>query len=93
MAIPWITQEGLLDTTFERIRHYARGDFAVSLRLLRAFDDILLAGLSAKEAISLLERERRVVRSCEQALPDEDLARLHRRLKQLGSRVLAAPAS
>jgi len=91
LAMPWIGYEGLLDTAFEQIRRYARGDSAVSMRLLRAFDDILLAGPSARETVSLLDRARRVVRGCEQALPDEDLAPMHRRLQQLESRVLTTP--
>src|SRR6516162_2284167 len=32
--------DGLLDTAFEQIRHYAVADIAVSLRLMRAFNDI-----------------------------------------------------
>lgn len=90
LAMPWISHDGLLDTAFEQIRHYARGDAAVSLRLLRAFDDILLAGSSPKQASSLLERARRVMRGCEQALPEEDLAPMRRRLKRLEARVSGA---
>ena len=40
LFVPWITFDGLLDTAFEQIRHYAVADAAVSLRLMRAFDDI-----------------------------------------------------
>ena len=40
VIVPWIEFEGLLDTAFEQIRHYAASDMAVSLRLLRALDDI-----------------------------------------------------
>ena len=35
--------DGLLDTAFEQIRHYAVADIAVSLRLLRAFTDLTSA--------------------------------------------------
>jgi uncharacterized membrane protein len=87
LAIPWIAWDGLLDTAFEQIRHYARSDMAVSSRLLRAFDDILLAGVSAKEALSLLERAKRVVGGCEQALPSEDLQPMRRRLTRLEARM------
>jgi uncharacterized membrane protein len=41
VVLPWISFEGLLDTAFEQIRHYAQSDAAVSLRLLRALGDIL----------------------------------------------------
>jgi hypothetical protein len=44
VVVPWISYEGLLDTAFEQIRHYSKSDIAVSLRLLRAFDDMVLAG-------------------------------------------------
>ena len=46
LAIPWIDFDGLLDTAFEQIRHYAKSDIAVSLRLLRAFDDMFVTGTS-----------------------------------------------
>ena len=40
VVVPWIKLEGLLDLAFEQIRHYAAGDAAVSLRLMRALGDI-----------------------------------------------------
>ena len=43
LFVPWISFDGLLDTAFEQIRHYAAADIAVSLRLLRAFHDIASA--------------------------------------------------
>ena len=30
--VPWMSFDGLLDTAFEQIRHYAAADVAVSLR-------------------------------------------------------------
>src|SRR5450631_2738794 len=42
VIVPWIEVESLLDTAFEQIRHYSVADIAVSLRLLRALDDIAL---------------------------------------------------
>jgi uncharacterized membrane protein len=35
LFVPWIAFDGLLDTAFEQIRHYAVADVAVSLRLAR----------------------------------------------------------
>ena len=87
VAMPWIGYDGLLDTAFEQIRHYARSDIAVSLRLLRAFDDMMVAGASAKERQSLIERARRVVEGCEQELPEHDVAPLRRRLTRLEGRL------
>jgi uncharacterized membrane protein len=86
LAMPWIDYEGLLDTAFEQIRHYARTDIAVSLRLLRAFDDMLAAGTSWTGQRSLLERARRVVAGCERDLPGEDMSSLRRRLAGLEER-------
>ena len=40
VVVPWIDFEGLLNTACEPIRHYSKSDIAVSLRLIRALDDI-----------------------------------------------------
>src|SRR5271167_3443724 len=58
VVVPWISYEGLLDTAFEQIRHYAKSDIAVSLRLVRAFDDMAVAGASQDELQSLIRRAR-----------------------------------
>jgi uncharacterized membrane protein len=86
LAIPWIGYEGLLDTAFEQIRHYAKSDIAVSLRLLRAFDDMFVTTASATVQGSLIERARRVVEGCERQLPENDLLPLKRRLTRLEAR-------
>ncbi len=83
LAMPWIAYEGLLDTAFEQIRHYARGDAAVSLRLLRAYEDMVGADLPPGWAEWLIERARRVIRSCSEVLPESDLGPLRRRLERL----------
>jgi len=84
---PWIGYEGLLDTAFEQIRHYAKSDIAVSLRLLRAFDDMVLAGASQKESQSLVSRARRVVEGCEQNLEKDDVRPLRERFARLEGRL------
>jgi uncharacterized membrane protein len=78
----------LLDTAFEQIRYYARSDIAVSLRLLRAFDDMAVAGASPSEQRSLIDRARRVVEGCAQHLPENDVLPLKRRLERLEGRLL-----
>jgi uncharacterized membrane protein len=93
LAIPWIGYEGLLDTAFEQIRHYAKSDIAVSLRLLRAFDDMFVAGVSATAQGSLIERARRVVEGCERQLPENDVLPLRRRLARLEARAPGPPFS
>ena len=76
-----------MDTAFEQIRHYAKSDIAVSLRLLRAFDDMVLAGASRKETQSLIGRARRVVAGCELNLDKDDVLPLRRRLARLEGRL------
>ncbi len=93
MAMPWIGYDGLLDTAFEQIRHYAKSDIAVSLRLLRAFDDMIAAGASPRERQSLVERARRVVEGCQLHLPESDVLPLRRRLAQLEGRSTPQVAS
>lgn len=87
VIMPWITVDGLLDTAFEQIRHYSEGDLAVSLRLLRAFDDIARAAPYADLQRNLVERARRVVAGCSQKLPEGELRKLQQRLVVLESRL------
>jgi len=83
VVVPWIKFEGLLDLAFEQIRHYAAGDAAVSLRLMRALVDI--AGAVSNPAIRLLLRERgkRLLEGCEGGLQRNDLLRLRARMSPL----------
>lgn len=89
VVVPWIGFEGLLDTAFEQIRHYSKSDIAVSLRLIRAFDDIAGVGLPTRELQSLVRRAQRVVGGCEEKLPELDVLRLRKRLARLEMRVSA----
>ena len=73
LSVPWISFEGLVDSAFEQIRHYATGDLAVCLRLLRlqlgdiasVCDDAeyrrVLAG--RREAASSMDARRNSVRT------------------------------
>lgn len=83
LFVPWIAFDGLLDTAFEQIRHYAVADVAVSLRLLRAFDDIASNTQHTDMRTRLLERARRVTPGCAGHLPNDELARLQHRLATL----------
>jgi uncharacterized membrane protein len=76
VVLPWIDFDGLLNTAFEQIRHYAEGDVAVSLRLLRAYADI--AGTVRDPFLReiLRQRAQAVVAGCEARLTTADLARL-----------------
>jgi uncharacterized membrane protein len=90
LTVPWLGFEGLLDTAFEQIRHYAASDVAVSLRLLRAFGDIASATQHVNLRSALLERARRVVAGCAGHLPEDELAKLQQRLKQVEAMATAA---
>jgi uncharacterized membrane protein len=79
LVLPWISFEGLLDTAFEQIRHYAANDLAVSLRLLRALGDVASTIREPHLREILAERARAVVASCAERLPKEDLAKLRER--------------
>jgi uncharacterized membrane protein len=89
LFVPWIAFDGLLDTAFEQIRHYAVADVAVSLRLLRAFDDIASTTQHATMRTRLLERARRVTAGCAGHLPKDELVKLKQRLAALEA-VIAA---
>ncbi len=85
VIVPWIKLEGLLDLAFEQIRHYAAGDAAVSLRLMRALADIRSTVDDPKISLLLLERGKRLLGGCEARLQEDDLERLRRRLRLLSS--------
>jgi uncharacterized membrane protein len=91
LFVPWISFEGLLNTAFEQIRHYAAGDIAVSLRLLCAFNDIATATEHADLRNKLVELAKRVAASSAAHLPKEDLIKLQQRLTALEALIAAAP--
>jgi uncharacterized membrane protein len=86
VIVPWISLGELLDTAFEQIRHYSESDVAVSLRLLRAFDDIARSFPEPELRSALVERARRVVVGCTGRLAEDEVEKLHRRLAVLESR-------
>ena len=83
LFVPWISFDGLLDTAFEQIRHYAAADVAVSLRLVRAFSDVASATQHADLRTKLLERAQRVAAGCAEHLSKDDLVKLQQRLATL----------
>ena len=91
VIIPWIAVENLLETAFEQIRHYSASDIAVSLRLLRAFDDIASTCSDPRIVESLVMRGRRIVADCAKRLDPSEIENLRRRLSALEARVTAAP--
>jgi uncharacterized membrane protein len=89
LFVPWMSFDGLLDTAFEQIRHYAVADVAVSLRLLRAFDDVASATQHADLRTRLFERARRVMVGCARYLPKDELVRLEQRFAALETMIAA----
>jgi uncharacterized membrane protein len=89
VVMPWIEREGMLDTAFEQIRHYAVADLAVSLRLLRAIGDIARTAQHDDVRASLLVRARLVVDGATRRLGEVDAARLRKRLVMLEQRLAA----
>jgi uncharacterized membrane protein len=85
LVVPWIDFNGLLDTAFEQIRHYAASDIAVSLRLLRAFGDLAGSISDPKLRGLVLGRAGRVVAGCTNRLPEDDLGKLRQRMALLES--------
>ncbi len=83
VEVPWIDLEGLFNTAFEQIRHYAAGDLAVNLRLLRAMGDI--AATTRREDVHAMLRERaqRLVERAADGMLEADAARLRDRFSWL----------
>jgi uncharacterized membrane protein len=93
LVVPWMTFEGLLDTAFEQIRHYAVADIAVSLRLMRAFNDIAGTTTHTELHDKLLERARRVADGCAGHLPKDELLKVQQRLTKIETSIAAAHAA
>jgi len=86
VIVPLIGIESLLDTAFEQIRHYAAADIAVSLRIMRALDDVGSTCGELRVIQSLIARGRRVLAGCAQRLGTDQIEKLQQRLSALESR-------
>ncbi len=90
LILHWITFEGLLDSAFDQIRHYATSDVAVSLRLMRALGDIAVATDDAEYRALAVHRGRRIANSVKREAFEGELKALHARLGWLED--IARPA-
>jgi uncharacterized membrane protein len=83
VSIPWVGFPGLVESAFEQIRMYAKGDVAVSMRLLRALGDI--AGVTADPGLRLplADLGKRIVAGCAEKLNEEELSKLRARSREL----------
>lgn len=84
VSIQWIDFERLLDSAFEQIRMYSKGDIAVSLRLVRALGDIAITTQDAVLRKTLFERGQQVVEGCSERIGAEERKPLVFRLTELG---------
>src|SRR5450631_2912821 len=84
-GIGWIHFERLLEAAFEQIRMYAKTDVAVSLRLLRALDDIAASTSDPEFRRILVEQGMRTVAGCAEKLGEEELRGLRARQAALES--------
>jgi uncharacterized membrane protein len=85
VGIKRIDFERLLESAFEQIRMYSKADVAVSLRLLRALNDIAIDA-PEKHRHALVEFGRRVVSGCAERLAEDEMRRLRVRLTDLEGR-------
>jgi uncharacterized membrane protein len=86
LIIPWIGFAGLLDTAVEQIRHYAVSDVSVSLRLLRALDDVASTLDGVERRAEIVARAQRILDGCAARLDAEDVTRLRERFSVLEGR-------
>jgi len=90
--IAWIDFEKLLDSAFEQIRMYSKGDVAVSLRMLRALGDIAVTTTDLAFRRTLAERGQRIVAGCAEKLSEKEVLEMRGRLRTLESlNALASP--
>jgi uncharacterized membrane protein len=83
VSLSWIGFDGLVDSAFEQIRMYSKGDVAVSLRLLRALGDIATSTPDPAYRRTLVEQGRRILAGCAEKLGEGELARIRARLAAL----------
>ena len=90
VSIPWLGFDRLVEAAFEQIRMYSKTDVAVSLRMLRALNDIASTLPDAPSRRSLAAMGRRIVTGSEAHLSEEEIGEMRVRLAAL--ELLAAPA-
>jgi uncharacterized membrane protein len=90
LVVPWITFQGLINTAFDHIRHYATADLAVSLRLIRALRDIASVTTRSDEQKLLVELAHRVIAGSSKHLSESDMTRLKQRAMHLETYMVSA---
>jgi uncharacterized membrane protein len=90
VSVGWIKFERLLDAAFEQIRMYSKTDVAVSLRLLRALNDIATSTPDSEFRRMLVERGLRTVTGCAEKLGQDEMKELRARQAILESRMVVS---
>ena len=90
VSIPWLGFDRLVEAAFEQIRMYSKTDVAVSLRMLRALNDVASTLPDSRSRQSLAAMGRRIVTGSEPQLSEEEIGEMRVRLAALET--LAAPA-
>jgi len=85
VSLSWLQFGRLLDAAFEQIRMYAKGDAAVSLRLLRALGDIAATTTDPEFRQILVERGWRTVAGCAERLGPDEMKELRTRQETLAA--------
>ena len=85
VILPWLGFERLLESAFEQIRLYAKGDVAVSMRLLRALLDIAVTTPDLAYQRALAALGKRIAGGCAERLGEQELQGVRHRLAELES--------
>lgn len=88
VIIPWRKFDQLVESAFEQIHLYSKGDLAVSLRILRALTDIASTIEEQATCQLLVERARKITARCAQHLGNEEMKQLQNRLAKLEKTVI-----
>jgi len=79
VSVGWIQFERLMEAAFEQIRMYSKTDLAVSLRMLRALNDISATTPDPEFRRLLAERGLRTVAGCAEKLGQDEMKELRAR--------------
>ena len=86
VSIAWPHFDRLVGAAFDQIRSYSKADVAVSLRMLRALDDIAMTIPDSTRLEALIEQGRKILTGCAAHLDGADIRDLQDRLATLERR-------
>jgi uncharacterized membrane protein len=92
LGIAWVTFDGLLRSAFDQIRHYAKADVVVCLRMIRALDDVVTTTSDPTYHRSLRACGEKILADCSPLMTEQDVAPLRQRMRSLERSVDAQAA-